>query len=400
MADATAPGTASLPRPSEVSPAGPSRPAPLAAETPLPNRVGRYAQPETTDGAPDDERILAAIDIGTNSIHMVVVRIEPDLPSFRIIDTQKDTVRLGNFSPNTQALREDAIDRAIAALKRCLQIAHSLEADDIVAVATSATREAANGQDFIDRVRAEVGLAVNVISGPEEARRIYLGVISGMELQVKPHAIIDIGGGSTELILGAGAQPQFLSSTKVGAVRLNAQMITTNPVSETEFIRLGAYVRGRLEPAVDDLKAALQPGDSLQMIGTSGTIETLAALSAAEELGSVPDPLNGYVLTLAQVEAWADRLRRMSYCQRVELSELSPRRAEIIVPGAVVLLEAMRMLGVERLVICERALREGLVVDWMLNHGLIEDRMHYQKSVRHRSVVKTAHKYRVDMAHS
>jgi len=265
MVDAIAPGSAALTSLLESSDADPTQTDRLSS---------RFKPPI------DGERILAAIDIGTNSIHMVVVRIEPDLPSFRIIDKQKDTVRLGNFSPDKKALREDAIDRAVASLNRCLQIAHSLNAHDIVAVATSATREATNGKAFIDRVQSELGLSVNVISGQEEARRIYLGVLSGMELHGKPHAIIDIGGGSTELILGSGARPRFLSSTKVGAVRLNAQMVTTNPVSEAEFIRLEAYVRGRLDPAVDDIKAKLEPSETLRMIGTSGTIETLAELSA------------------------------------------------------------------------------------------------------------------------
>ncbi len=388
MVDAIAPNTASLTTPPDSA----------TGDVPQTSRqTDRFSSRLTPL---DGERMLAAIDIGTNSIHMVVVRIEPDFPSFRIIDKQKDTVRLGDFAPHKKALRDDAIDRAVASLKRCLQIARSLNVHDVVAVATSATREATNGKDFIDRVQAELGLTINVISGQEEARRIYLGVLSGMELHSQPHAIIDIGGGSTELILGAGAQPRFLSSTKVGAVRLNAQMITTNPVSEAEFIRLEAYVRGRLEPTIDDIKAKLEPGETLRMIGTSGTIETLAELSAAEELGSVPDPLNGYVLTLEQVEKWAEKLRRMNYRERAELSDLSPRRAEIIVPGAVILQQAMRMLEVDQLVICERALREGLVVDWMLNHGLIENRMQYQESVRDRSVMKTARKYRVDVPHS
>ncbi|MEL6136119.1 MAG: Ppx/GppA family phosphatase, partial [Cyanobacteria bacterium J06628_6] len=110
------------------------------------------------------DHTLAAIDIGTNSIHMVVVKIEPDLPTFRIIAKQKDTVRLGNFCPKTKGLSEEAITRAIDSLKRCMQIARSLQAQDVVAVATSATREATNGQAFIDRVQAEVGLTINVIS--------------------------------------------------------------------------------------------------------------------------------------------------------------------------------------------------------------------------------------------
>ena len=346
------------------------------------------------------DRILAAIDVGTNSVHMVVVKIQPELPAFTIIGREKDTVRLGNFRPGTNCLSDEAMARGIAALKRCKQIADSHHADDIVTVATSATREASNGQVFIDRVKQEVGLEINLISGLEEARRIYLGVLSGMELNGKPHAIIDIGGGSTELILGTGERHRFLSSTKVGAVRLNAQMVTTNPISNEEFLQLQAYVRGRLEPSVDELKAKLSPEDSLALVGTSGTVESLAMLTAIEKLGTVPARLNGHTMTLAELERCTHKLRRMSFSERLKLPEISTRRAEIIVPGAVILQEAMRMLGVNRITICEHALREGLVVDWMLTHGLIEDRMQYQQSVRERSVMKAAHKYRVDKPHS
>lgn len=346
------------------------------------------------------DRILAAIDVGTNSVHMVVVKIQPELPAFTIIGREKDTVRLGNFRPGTNCLSEEAMERGIAALKRCKQIADSHRADDIVIVATSATREASNGQVFIDRVKQEVGLNINLISGLEEARRIYLGVLSGMELHGKPHAIIDIGGGSTEIILGTGERHRFLSSTKVGAVRLNAQMVTTNPISTEEFLQLQAYVRGRLEPNIDELKTKLAEGETLSLVGTSGSIESLAILTALEKLGTVPDPLNGYTMTLEELERCIQKLRKMSFSERLKLPEISARRAEIIVPGAAILLEAMRMLGVDRIAICEHALREGLVVDWMLTHGLIEDRMQYQQSVRERSVIKAAQKYRVDMPHT
>lgn len=346
------------------------------------------------------DRILAAIDVGTNSVHMVVVKIQPELPAFTIIGREKDTVRLGNFRPGTNCLSDEAMDRGIAALKRCKQIADSHQADDIVTVATSATREATNGQVFIDRVKQEVGLEINLISGLEEARRIYLGVISGMELHGEPHAIIDIGGGSTEIILGTGERHRFLSSTKVGAVRLNAQMVTTNPISKDEFLQLQAYVRGRLEPNIDELKMKLAPGEPLALVGTSGTIESLAILTAIDKLGTLPARLNGYTMTIDELKQGIQKLRRMSFSERLKLPEISARRAEIIVPGAVILQEAMRMLDIDRITICEHALREGLVVDWMLTHGLIENRMQYQQSVRERSVLKAAKKYRVDTPHS
>lgn len=348
----------------------------------------------------DRDRILAAIDVGTNSIHMVVVRIQPAIPAFGIVDREKETIRLGSFCEKTGGLAEEAMERGIAALKRCCDIARSLNVEDIVAVATSAVREAPNGQAFLDRVKAEVGLDVNLISGNEEARRIYLGVLSGMEFHGKPHTMIDIGGGSTELILGSGEQHRCLSSTKVGAVRLMAQFITTDPVSDLEFGCLQAYVRGMLEPPTDEVKSHLKPGEAMLLVGTSGTIECLAMMNAQEKLGFIPEPLNGYQFSLADLQSWVGRLRKMSHSERLALPGMSPRRAEIIVAGAVILQEAMQLLGATEITICERALREGVVVDWMLTHGLIEDRMQFQGSVRQRSVLKIARKYHVNLVHS
>lgn len=356
------------------------------------------------DPQQDREFLLAAIDIGTNSVHMVIVAIDPSLPSFNIIGKEKDTVRLGEFSQGTKDLSEEAMQRCITSLKRCLKVADRFNVDDVVAVATSATREARNGQMFIDRVKQEVGLNINLISGKEEARRIYLGVISGMELRGKPHAVIDIGGGSTEIILGSGGPPDFLSSSKVGAVRLMAKFVSSDPIEKKEYDYLHAYIRGVLEPTIDQLKRklykrrkeALISEDPLQLIGTSGTIECLAVLSAVDKTGVEPDPLNGYCISFGDLKKWVNRLRKMDYEARLDLAGMNERRAEIIVPGALILQTAMELLQVEKLRICERALREGVVVDWMLSHDLIEDRMAFQNNVRKRAIQKLARKYRAE----
>ena len=358
----------------------------------------RLAQPD------DREFVLAAIDIGTNSVHMVIVTIDPSLPSFNIIGKEKDTVRLGEFSRGTKDLSEEAMERCIASLKRCIKVAERFSVDDIVAVATSATREAHNGQVFIDRVKDEVGLNINLISGKEEARRIYLGVISGMELKGRPHAVIDIGGGSTEIILGNGGPPDFLSSSKVGAVRLMAQFVSSDPISKKEYDYLHAYIRGVLEPTIDQLKRKLDKRrqtdrlseDPLRLIGTSGTIECLAILSAMDKTGVEPDPLNGYRLSFDELTKWVNRLRKRNYAERLALAGMNERRAEIIVPGALILQTAMELLQVKELKICERALREGVVVNWMLSHDLIEDRMAFQDNVRKRAIQKLAKKFRAD----
>jgi len=364
------------------------------------NSAAKESSVSISTPAVEQERILAAIDIGTNSIHMVVVRVNPALPAFTIIATEKDTVRLGDCDPKTGDLTPAAMGRAIAALQRCQKLAKSFNAEHIVAVATSAVREAPNGRDFLKQVNAELGLFVNLISGYEEARRIYLGVLSGMEFNNQPHIIIDIGGGSTELILGDSHEPRSLSSTKVGAVRLSAELITSDPISNSEFQYLQAYVRGMLERPVEELLAHLEPGEQPRLVGTSGTIETLAIIHAREKLGMVPNPLNGYQLSRKDLKEMVKRLASLSYAERAAIPGMSDRRSEIIVAGALILLEAMTLLGVESLMIGERALREGVIVDWMLTHGLIEDRLRYQDSVRQRSVLKIAQKYQVNLDYS
>ncbi|MBW4467405.1 MAG: Ppx/GppA family phosphatase [Pegethrix bostrychoides GSE-TBD4-15B] len=346
------------------------------------------------------DRVLAAIDVGTNSIHMAVVRVQPEIPAFTIIAREKNTVRLGNRDLRTGRLTPEAMDRALSALRRCQEIAKALNAEETVATATSAVREAPNGHLFLQQVEAKLGLVIDLISGSEEARRIYLGVLSGMEFNGQPHAIIDIGGGSTELILGDGHEPRSLSSTKVGAVRLTAELVHTDPISNSEFNYLQAYVRGMMERGAEDLCAHLRPGELPRLVGTSGTIETLATIHARERLGLVPASLNGYQFSLKDLRELVHRLRRLSYAERSALPGMSDRRAEIIVAGALILQETMALLGLEQITICERALREGIVVDWMLTHGLIEDRLRYQGSVRQRSVLKTAHKYQVNLRHS
>jgi exopolyphosphatase/guanosine-5'-triphosphate,3'-diphosphate pyrophosphatase len=347
-----------------------------------------------------ENQMIAAIDIGTNSLHMVVVKIEATLPSFTIIAREKETVRLGDRNLITGELKPEVMMKAIACLGRFKTLADSLGTNSIVAVATSAVRESPNGQDFLHQVETEVGLSVDLISGPEEARRIYLGVLSGMEFNNKPHIIIDIGGGSTELILGDSEEPRSLTSTKIGAVRLTGELIASDPISETEFKYLQAYARGMLERSVEEVQGKLKIGDSPQLIGTSGTIETIATIHAREKLGLVPSTLNGYQFSLQDLRTWVNRLRKMTNVERAAIAGMPEKRSEVILSGSVILQEAMTLLGVQSVTVCERSLREGVIVDWMLTHGFIDNRLRFQSSIRERSVLKTAKKYQTNLEHS
>ncbi|BAZ84004.1 Ppx/GppA phosphatase family protein [Dolichospermum compactum] len=347
-----------------------------------------------------ENQMIAAIDIGTNSLHIVIVKIEAALPSFTIIAREKETVRLGDRNLMTGDLKPEIMSKAIACLGRFKTLAESLGTNSIVAVATSAVRESPNGKEFLHQIETEVGLIVDLISGPEEARRIYLGVLSGMEFNNKPHIIIDIGGGSTELILGDSEEPRSLTSTKIGAVRLTGELIASDPISETEFKYLQAYARGMLERSVEEVQGKLKIGDSPQLIGTSGTIETIATIHAREKLGLIPTTLNGYQFSLQDLRTWVNRLRKMTNVERAAIAGMPEKRSEVILSGAVILQEAMTLLGVESLIVCERSLREGVIVDWMLTHGFIDNRLRFQSSIRERSVLKTAKKYQTNLEHS
>ncbi|MCP9848291.1 Ppx/GppA phosphatase family protein [Cyanobium sp. Morenito 9A2] len=342
-------------------------------------------------------RHVAAIDIGTNSIHLLIAAVDPVLRSFSVVLTEKSSTRLGERDEDTGALSPEAIERAFVTLRHCRELAASHGVEQTVTAATSAVREAPNGRDFLQAVQEQLGLEVDLISGQEEARLIYLGVLSGMAFGDQPHLILDIGGGSTELILADGRDARALTSTRVGAVRLQRDFVREDPMPPDRRSFLTAFIQGSLEPAVDKVKRRLEPGETPVMVATSGTAMALAAMAATLD-ERPPLRLQGYRLSRERLDLLVARLVEMTPEQRRALPTLNDRRAEIIVPGALVLQTAMAMLGVRELVISERALREGLIVDWMLRKDLIVDRFAFQSSIRQRTVLHQAQRFGVDQA--
>jgi exopolyphosphatase/guanosine-5'-triphosphate,3'-diphosphate pyrophosphatase len=346
-----------------------------------------------------ESRPVAGIDIGTNSIHLLIAAVDPALRSFSVVLTEKSTTRLGERDPETGDLSAEAIERAFITLRHCRELAasHGVQPGDVVTAATSAVREAPNGREFLQAIQEQLGLEVDLVSGPEEARLIYLGVLSGMAFGEHPHLILDIGGGSTELILADGRDARALTSTRVGAVRLQRDFVHDDPLppKRVEFLR--AYIQGSLEPAVLKVKQRLRPGEVPVMVGTSGTAMAIAAMAAAED-PRPPLRMQGYRVPRERLNQLVARLLTMTPEQRRALPSLNERRAEIIVPGALILQTAMQMLGAQELVISERALREGLIVDWMLRNDLIVDRFAFQSSIRQRTVLHQVQRYGVDQA--
>ena len=358
------------------------------------------AQPtEQNNGASQavnaDQRRIAAIDIGTNSFHLLVAAVDPKLRTFRIIQAEKATTRLGERDPETGELTAAAMQRGLDTLRQFRDLAASHRVEQIVTAATSAVREAPNGRDFLQTILDDLGMEVDLVSGPEEARLIYLGVLSGMPFGDRPHLLLDIGGGSTELILADGRDARALTSTRVGAVRLQRDFVRDDPMPPQRRSFLQAFIQGSLEPAVDKVRRRIKPGETPVLVATSGTAMAIGSLAASEE-ERPPRKLHGYRVTRQSLNQVVDRLITMTPAQRRELAPINDRRAEIIVPGALILQTTMKMLGVEEFVLSERALREGLIVDWMLRQGLLEDRFSFQSSIRQRTVLHQVQRFAVN----
>jgi len=352
------------------------------AQAPTPLQAGR--------------RRVAAIDIGTNSIHLLIAEVDEQLRSFGVLLAEKATTRLGERDPVSGDLSAEAMERAFRTLRHDCQLAESHSVEQIVTAATSAVREAPNGGHFLQTLQEQLGLEVDLVSGPEEARLIYLGVLSGMAFGERPHAIIDIGGGSTELVLADGSDARVLTSTRIGAVRLQREFCQPDPLPPERRGFLQAYIQGAMDPAVAELKKALRAGETIQLVGTSGTAMALAALAAAED-PTPPLKLQGYRLSKERIDQLVARLLLMTPEQRRGLTAINERRAEIIVPGALILQTTMAMLGARDLLVCDRALREGLIVDWMLRNQLLGDRFSFQSSIRERTVLHLARQFGVDL---
>ena len=360
------------------------------------------AQPtEQNNGASQavnaDQRRIAAIDIGTNSFHLLVAAVDPKLRTFRIIQAEKATTRLGERDPETGELTAAAMQRGLETLRQFRDLAASHRVEQIVTAATSAVREAPNGRDFLQTILDDLGMEVDLVSGPEEARLIYLGVLSGMPFGDRPHLLLDIGGGSTELILADGRDARALTSTRVGAVRLQRDFVRDDPMPPQRRSFLQAFIQGSLEPAVDKVRRRIKPGETPVLVATSGTAMAIGSLAASEE-ERPPRKLHGYRVTRQSLNKVVDRLITMTPAQRRELAPINDRRAEIIVPGALILQTTMKMLGVEEFVLSERALREGLIVDWMLRQGLLEDRFSFQSSIRQRTVLHQVQRFAVNQS--
>jgi len=292
-----------------------------------------------------NDEVLAAIDVGTNAVRLELAKVQAD-GSLETLHTERDPVRPGEGLFKTGLIRRDVADRLIATLRRYAALCKRYGAR-VRAVATSALREAKNRDDIVKRVKREAGLTLEVVSGREEARLICLGVLDGKPATQRS-LCIDIGGGSTEVIFALGETPKTLVSIDVGAVRLTELFDVKGEVPGKQLKLLRNYARELMEEGI----SGRIPGAPKSALGSSGTIGAIVAFARSEGMGHA---------TREQIARAVDELADMDSGRRRK--RFDPRRADIVVAGAVILEAVLEHLKIDTITAVDRGLREGLLLD-------------------------------------
>lgn len=356
-----------------------------------------------TDVTTDDEvPVLAALDIGTNSFHLVVARAVGD-DRFETLTREKEVVRLGHGGGDMKELAPDAIERGVACLRRMRRIVDSYGAT-LRAVATSAVREAANAGVFLERARRDAGIEIEVISGAEEARLIHLGVLQAVPVFDRRLLLVDIGGGSTELLIGEKGDTLAARSFKLGAVRLTDRFFPGGVATAKQVAACRAYVSGILS----HFQRAVEEHGFDVAVASSGTAEAVArvahAMSGAEPLKTY----NCFELSAEDVRRVVKELaRHRTVAARARVPGLEPGRADIAVAGGLILETVATMFDIAGFTFSEAALRDGVLVDTLER---ISERgssgtpggggLHHLRDVSRRSIRQLAERCDDDPAHS
>ncbi len=333
----------------------------------MPTNVPPTHRARTAVTAERTEFRVAAIDVGSNSLHMVIAQIDAD-GGMTHLWRMKEMVGLGRISFPSKRLTAEAMDRAVATLGRFQEAARRRQCEKVLAVATSAVREAVNGGDFLERCRHELGLTVRVVSARDEAKLIYYGVRHAVELD-RPTFILDIGGGSAEFIVGDRGRASMLESRKLGAARMTATYVKSDPIAPADLKALQAHYDRELTPVCEQV----QSHRPAQALGTSGTLENLAAMCATVAgSGHHHDGGNGHhhggVIEREPLAKLLGKLLESSTAQRALMKGLDDQRKDQIIAGAVLVSELFKRLNLERITVCKSALREGMIAEYLSRH--------------------------------
>lgn len=338
--------------------------------------------------------VIAAIDLGTNSFHLVITAIGSK-GTLQVYTTEKEMVRLGSSSGDMKHITPDAMKRGVECMVRFTELAKSRNAE-IVAVATSAVREASNKQEFLRKVKDKCSVDVQVISGYEEGRLIYIGVIHALPVFNKKTLVIDIGGGSTETVVGLRGDLNYLHSAKLGAIRLTKRFnLDSNPTKENiEACR--QYIHGELAPIIERLKEC----NFETVVGTSGTILSLAVMAMNNKDNDVPDILNGITVPRKNLLKVINKIRKAKTVEeRLMMPKIDAGRADIILGGALILEYFLNTLNIKKLIISSYALREGVVFNYISKMS-VSSRFRHLNSLRFDSIQSAAKKFDIDIKHA
>jgi exopolyphosphatase/guanosine-5'-triphosphate,3'-diphosphate pyrophosphatase len=310
---------------------------------------------------------IAALDLGSNSFHLLVADAHPD-GTFEPLVRDKEMLRLGSVVAATGQIGEAAGAAAVDVVRRFRAQAESLEAEDLVVCATAALREARDSALIVDRIEAETGTKVRVISGREEARLIFGAVRASVVIDPGPALALDLGGGSLELMVGDANKLAWSTSLKLGVGRLTTDLVRGDPPNAGDRRRLVHAVStaiGRVLPEIAKLEPRLA-------IGSSGTLETLVRLAAGRRGGPVPASVNQLMVSARELDVLTQDLLRMTSAERAALPGVDSRRADLLPAGALLAMTVLDLTGLVEFVGCEWALREGMVLDAIASHSRAE----------------------------
>ncbi|HET9077021.1 MAG TPA: Ppx/GppA phosphatase family protein [Acidimicrobiales bacterium] len=307
---------------------------------------------------------IAAFDLGSNSFHLLVADAHRD-GTFEPRMTDKEMLRLGSAVAATGEIGDKLSERSVEVIRRFRAMSESQDSDEIVACATAAFREAADSLAVVDRIEAETGVKVRVISGREEARLIFDAVRTSVVIDPGPALALDLGGGSLEVMVGDGRGLDFAASLKLGVARLTAELVRSDPPSGSDARRVARAVTAGFERIIPEIRAR-NPGLA---VGSSGTLTTLIRLAAGRRGGALPAQVNQLAVSRKELEALTDQLMSMTSAERSDLPGVDSRRADLLPAGAVLLLTVLDITGQDGLVGCEWALREGMVLDAIGRHA-------------------------------
>jgi exopolyphosphatase/guanosine-5'-triphosphate,3'-diphosphate pyrophosphatase len=338
---------------------------------------------------------IAAIDLGSNSIHMIIVEVAA-AGGFRVIEKEREMVRLGAVTLSRGHLSAAAMKRGLEVVTKYKRLAGTHKVDKVLAVATSAVREAGNGEDFLMRLGRTTGVWPRAISGQGEAGLVYLAALHSIHLEGKRALVLDVGGGSVELALGAGSRLEWAISEKLGVVRMAERFASSDPLSRKDEERLQAFVERAMAPHAAKARAA----GFEAVVGTSGTILTLGRMAHYVETGALPDGLHHLTVSRSALREVRKRVVDADFRDRLRLPGMDEPRADILPAGAVIVDAILGLLGIDELVLCEWALREGILLDYILRHPKSLARAEAYPDVRRRSVIALAERCLYDEAHA